>query len=137
MVYTAEAYIGDENGQIPENPVPADVDVDWTAVEDKVGGTSYIYGDRDDKAGLLGEGTATAGDILLQGTFSYKNPSGIRNAGEQAITVVFNVNTPGDYQGLQLEHDVPVTVAKREITGTMRITGRAAVGETPVSYTHL
>ena len=107
-----------------------DVNVDWTAVEDKIAGTIYTYGDRDDKAGPLGDGAATAGNTLLEGNFSYKNPSGINNAGEQAITVIFTVTTPGDYQGLRLEHDVAVTVAKREITGTLTIAGEAAVGET-------
>ncbi|MGI6307154.1 MAG: S-layer homology domain-containing protein [Dethiobacteria bacterium] len=110
--------------------VGEDVDVDWTAVEDKITGTSYTYGDRDDKAGPLGDGAATAGDTPLQGSFSYKDPAGMRNAGEQSITVIFTVTTPGDYQGLQLEHDVAVTVARREITGTLTLTGKAAVGET-------
>ena len=106
------------------------VDVDWTPVDDKIESTSYTYGDRDDKAGPLGEGAATAGDIPLQGIFSYKDPEGISNAGEQVITVIFTVTTAGDYQRLQLEHDVAVTVTKRGITGTLMITGKGAVGET-------
>jgi hypothetical protein len=109
--------------------VSEDVVVDWTAVEDMIGSASYTYGDRDDKAGPLGEGAAAAGDIPLQGTFSYKDPEGIRNSGEQVITVIFTVTTAGDYQGLQLEHDVAVTVTKRGITGTLMITGKGAVGE--------
>ncbi|MGI6141607.1 MAG: hypothetical protein ACOYEH_07745, partial [Caldicoprobacterales bacterium] len=116
--------------QVTVYVIGEDVDVEWTEIEEKLTSTNYIYGDRVDKAGSLGDGTATAGDIILQGFFSYKDSEGISNAGEQTITVIFTVTTPGEYQGMRLEHDVAVTVAKREITGTLRITGKAAVGET-------
>jgi len=116
--------------QVTVYVIGEDVDVEWTEIEEKLTSTNYIYGDRIDKAGPLGDGTATAGDIILQGFFSYKDSEGISNAGEQTITVIFTVTTPGEYQGMRLEHDVAVTVAKREITGTLRITGKAAVGET-------
>ena len=66
-----------------------DVDVDWIAVENKIANTSYTYGDREDKAGPLGDGTATIGETFLHGSFSYKSPAEIKNAGEQAITVIF------------------------------------------------
>lgn len=115
--------------QVTVYVIGENVDVEWAEIEDKIISTNYIYGDRIDKAGPLGDGTATAGDDILQGYFSYKDFGWVKNAGEQIITVIFTVTNPGEYNGMQLEHDVAVTVAKQELTGSLKITGSAVVGE--------
>ena len=54
--------------------------------------------------------------LSFKETFLIKTPTGIKNAGEQTITVIFTVTTPGDYLNPQLEHDVAVTISKQQIT---------------------
>ena len=47
---TASHIESDLSAQVTINIIDENVNVDWTAVEAKIVGTSYTYGDRDDKA---------------------------------------------------------------------------------------
>ncbi|MDD2215949.1 MAG: S-layer homology domain-containing protein [Eubacteriales bacterium] len=107
-----------------------DLSIDWNGVEEKITSTEYIYGDRNDKAGELGGGIATCGDFKFSGSFSYKDPDAIQDAGNQKITVIFTVSS-GDYQGLRIERDVEITVAKRAITVTANDKSKAYGEDNP------
>ena len=93
------------------------VSVDWDAVDAQITGTSYTYGDRNDKAGALGTGTASVGaGTTLNGTFSYADAEGVQGAGTKTITVKFTVTSDGEYKDLVLTHDVPVEIAKKTLS---------------------
>lgn len=93
------------------------VSVDWDAVDAQITGTSYTYGDRNDKAGALGTGTASVGaGTTLNGTFSYADAEGVQGAGTKTITVKFTVTSDGEYKDLVLTHDVSVEIAKKTLS---------------------
>ncbi|QNL45044.1 S-layer homology domain-containing protein [Oscillibacter hominis] len=96
-----------------------DLELNWSGVESKIKGTTYTYGDRNDKAGALGTGTATVGETELSGEFSYAKPAEIQGAGTKTITVIFTVGDKVDeYKGVQLTRDVEVGIAPKSLTVT-------------------
>ena len=91
--------------------------------------TEFVYGTANEDAVKIASGSYTAQDAegkTLNGTLTVKDPDTVQNAGSGTITLVFTVTDEGDYKGTTVEKDVPVTIAKKEVTANW--------GETSFTY---
>lgn len=97
---------------------PVDLAVNWKPAEDKVKATSYTYGDPDNKAGTLGNGTATVGVLKLDGVFGYETPDERHDADTTTITITFKVTSEGAYQNKVLTKAVTLDapIAQKTLT---------------------
>lgn len=85
----------------------------WSAVTAK---TSVPYGTKNSELVTLPKsGTATDGDITVNGTFSVLNGDTMQDCGERTVTVQFTVTSNGDYKGMTYTKDYTVTVAAKSV----------------------
>lgn len=92
-----------------------DLEVNWEGVSAK----GITYGGTNASAITLpvgGNGTATAGDARLEGTFTVQQGDTVQAVGDRTVTVVFTVTTTGDYKGVTVTRDFDVAVAQKPVT---------------------
>lgn len=78
------------------------------------------YGTPDSSAISFPEtGTAVAGTVQLEGTFTLSDPDSIHETGNHNATLVFTVTTPGKYQGATATKNYNVTIRPKPVTVTV------------------
>ncbi len=95
-----------------------DVVPTWTPVDTLISGAAYTYGDMNGKVALPASGSAVAGDVTVEGTFTYKDASVVQSQGAKMITVIFTVSSAGNYFATEVEKDYNITIAAKPITVT-------------------
>lgn len=114
-----------------------DMLVDWSGVDSIIKDKTLTYGDRIQDLGTLPEsGTATAGTAQLSGTFAYQNPESVPDATTVGVVVSFTVTSGGDYDGVVVEKQYPVTVNPRPITVTVAPTSVEYGAAIPTDFTY-
>ena len=95
----------------------ADLQVDWSAVDEAITDKGLTYGQTNSQLAQLPTiGTATVLSEEVTGTLMYLDGDTVQPAGMRQVTVVFTVTTDGPYEGLRTYRIYDVEIAKKAIT---------------------